>query len=129
MINIKGGVGMIGFSFYNMSDLKHAEIINLIYSAVDSLWESDTFHILVEMFFPREDKIRSVQVYRRKDGYRIEIVLYEIQNGKEQVTLYTVNGVPKEVVTMVFNEIIIAGYFADFEEWKDESGRLSTNKQ
>ena len=83
---------MIHFVFFDHNSSLEPSVQEIIYRSIEALWISTRFHVLIELFFPRKDNLRSVQIYRLNDGYHMEIVRSKMADkGKDQFELYVRN--------------------------------------
>lgn len=76
--------------------------------ALDSLWISDSFSLLIEMFYSRSDNVRSMRVFRLQSGYRLEIVVYSISDRKT-APLIIRERLDKNTVTQQIRQMLLGG--------------------
>ena len=108
---------MIHFVFFDHNSSLEPSVQEIIYRSIEALWISTRFHVLIELFFPRKDNLRSVQIYRLNDGYHMEIVRSKMADkGKDQFELYVRNEMTLEAVHDIVSSLLLGSYDPD-QDW------------
>ena len=97
---------MFSITLYKVEDLFREEVKNVIFSALDYLWITDSFSLLIEVFFNRDDYIRSVRIFHLNSGYRLEMVFYKDEKGNNVTKHIIKDNLTKEMVAFFLNKFL-----------------------
>ncbi len=98
---------MIHFVFYEKGAEAAPGIRELILRSIEALWVSTRFNVLIELFYNRDDNIRSVRVFRLRDGYRVELVkCFMSDRGKDRFELWIRAGADLEEVKEIVGGLL-----------------------
>lgn len=97
---------MFCISLYRAEDLPRKEVQTMISEALENLWISDSFSLLIEMLFSRNDNVRSVRLFHMASGYRMEIVTYIVIGKKIESNLIVKEGLDKETAISQLKQIL-----------------------